>query len=72
MTGPMDSRQSRSRGSDRVRAALGYKDGELVACELQHDAFPSSARSWMERGYVVEIVTQQEALSRWDCEVRRV
>lgn len=63
---------SSGRGRVDHLSALAYKDGRLIGIELDHEDFPSTARDWKARGLTVEIVSEREALARWDRDVRRV
>ena len=61
-----------SRGRSDHRSAIAYRDGRLIAIELDHDSYPEHAESWRARGDEVLVLSEREALERWDREVRHV
>jgi hypothetical protein len=51
-------------------AWLGYKDGQLVAIELEGFHAGETVAEWESRGYRVERVSNEEAMRRWRKEVQ--
>jgi hypothetical protein len=56
---------------EREPAWLGYKDGQLVAVELEGFHAGETVAEWESRGYRVERVSNEEAMRRWCDEVQR-
>lgn len=60
----MPNRDLKSDRPERL-AWLGYKDGDLVAIELEGFHAGETVAGWEARGYRVEVVTNEQAMKRW-------